>query len=78
MSILVLDLILNDMKILLSEYEKRELYNELISYFGIVGGINECKILEEVWRDPFYHYEIKEFIRSWLRKRKKKTIELYR
>ncbi|MCQ5341301.1 MAG: hypothetical protein NO483_06335 [Candidatus Methanomethylicia archaeon] len=78
MSLLVLDFILNNMRIWSSENEKRQLYNELVNYFGIVGAVNECKILEDAWRDPFYRYEIENFIKSWLRKRRKETIEIYR
>jgi hypothetical protein len=77
MSRAILDAILNEMHILLSEIEREQLYHEIIAYFGLVGAIDECQALEAAWRDPYNRREIEYFIRTWLsrRKRRKELIQ---
>jgi hypothetical protein len=75
MSKAVLNAILNEMQIWLNEIEREQLYHELTAYFGLVGAINARQALENAWKDPYNHHEIEEFIKVWLRrKRKKETI----
>jgi len=70
--------ILNDvlsamsLDVVLGEGEREELYQELIYYFGLVGGLNVCEALEHTWRDPYNRSEIEDFIIAWLRQRAKK------
>jgi len=56
----------------LSEDERGQLYQEVLHYFGLVGGLNVCEALENAWRDPYNRSEIKDFIVAWLRKRARK------
>jgi len=72
MSRTVLNAILNEMQVLLSEIEREQLYQELIAYFGLIGAINECEALENAWKDPYNKQEIEEFIKAWLKRRQKK------
>jgi hypothetical protein len=74
MSILVLSSILSQMHIQLSRRETEELYYDLLMYFGLIGGVNECQALEYAWRDPRNRKMIEEFIIAWLNKKKKKEI----
>jgi len=74
MSRTVLTAILNQMQILLNNTETEQLYNELLAYFGLIGATNQCQALEKAWKDPYNHRQIEEFIRAWL-KRKRKRIE---
>jgi len=70
--------ILNDvlsstgLDVVLSENDREQLYQELLYYFGLVGGLNVCEALEHAWRDPYNRSEIEDFIIAWLRKRAKK------
>jgi hypothetical protein len=70
--------ILNDvlggtsLDVVLSEGDREQLYQELLYYFGLVGGLNVCEALEHAWRDPYNRSEIGDFIIAWLRKRAKK------
>lgn len=75
MSRAVLNLILAEMNILLSEIEIEQLYNELTAYFGLVGAYDECQALENAWRDPYNRREIEEFIKAWLKRKQKKREE---
>jgi len=48
---------------------------QLLHYFGLIGAVNECEVLENTWRDPYNRREIEEFIKTWLKRkmRKKKS-----
>ena len=56
----------------LNHSDKEQLYQELLYYFGLVGGLNICEALEAAWRDPYNRREIVEFILAWLRKKARK------
>jgi len=56
----------------LSEGDREQLYQELLYYFGLVGGLNVCEALERAWQDPYNRSGIEDFIMAWLRKRAKK------
>lgn len=75
MSRAVLDAILNEMQVWLNEIDREELHNELLAYFGLVGALNECQALEYAWQDPYNKREIEEFIKAWLRRKRRKEIE---
>jgi len=78
LSILVLDKILRELNILLTEFEKDELYFELSRAFGFIGSYRECERLEEMWRDPLYKEAIEKYIKAWLNfRRRKSVIEAY-
>lgn len=78
LSIFVLEKMLEEMEIALSESDKRILYSELTAYFGIIGGYGECERLERLWGDPVYRREIERYIRAWVRYRKKREyVEIY-
>ena len=67
--------ILSEMHVLLSELEKEQLYNELLAYFGLIGALNECQALENAWKDPYNKSEIEEFIKAWLKRRRRRKEE---
>jgi hypothetical protein len=71
MSRAVLLEILNDMRIFLSSLEVEQLHRELLTYFGLAGVLDECEALENAWRDPYNKREIEEFIKAWLRRRRR-------
>jgi len=58
----------------LGDADREQLYNELLYYFGLAGGLNVCEALEAAWRDPYNQSEIREFILAWLRKKAKKDV----
>ena len=60
------------LEVTLSDGDKEQLYQELLYYFGLVGGLNVCEALEAIWRDPYNRSEIKDFIIAWLRKKARK------
>jgi len=78
LSRLVFVRILNDvlsaasLDVTLGEGDREQLYQKLLYYFGLVGGLNVCEALEHAWRDPYNRSEIGDFIIAWLRKRAKK------
>jgi len=78
LSRLVFARILNDvlsassLDIILGEGDREQLYQELLYYFGLVGGLNVCEALEHAWRDQYNRKEIEDFVVAWLRKRAKK------
>jgi len=78
LSRLVFERILNDvlsaasLDWVLWEGDREHLYQELLSYFGLVGGMNVCEALEHAWQDPYNRSAIEDFIIAWLRKRAKK------
>jgi len=74
MSRQVLTAILNRMQILLNETEREQLYHELLAYFGLIGALNQCEALENAWKDPYNRHEIEEFIKAWLRRKRKEAI----
>jgi hypothetical protein len=67
--------ILSETHVWLSEIEAEELYHELLAYFGLIGATEECQALESAWKDPYNRHEIEEFIKAWLRRRRKKEAE---
>jgi len=71
----VLMSILSDMRVLLSEIESEQLYREVLAYFGLVGATDECQALEAAWKDPYNKREIEEFIKAWLRRKRRKREE---
>ena len=72
MSRMVLTAILSEMQVWLNETEKEQLHQELLYYFGLIGATEECQALESAWKDPYNRREIEEFIKAWLRRRRKK------
>ncbi|MFQ5836588.1 MAG: hypothetical protein ACE5HG_01920 [Candidatus Bathyarchaeia archaeon] len=78
MSRLVFMRILNEalsgagLEVVLTDSDTDQLYQELLYYFGLVGGSNVCEALEAAWQDPYNKKEIREFILAWLRKKAKK------
>jgi hypothetical protein len=56
----------------LSQPEVDELYQELLFYFGLIGASNQCEALDAAWSDPYNRHEIEEFIKAWLRRKRKK------
>jgi hypothetical protein len=60
------------MQVWLNNTEKEQLYNELLAYFGLIGATNECTALEAAWQDPYNKREIEEFIKAWLKRKRKK------
>ena len=49
----------------LNDSDKEQLYQELLFYYGLVGGLNVCEALEAAWRDPYNKSEIAKFILVW-------------
>ena len=80
MSRLIFATILNEVlsqvgfQVVLGDLDREQLYNELLYYFGLVGGLNVCQALESAWRDSYNQSEIREFILAWLRKKAKKDV----
>lgn len=68
----------NGLKVRLSEFEKNQLYGELLNHFGLIGGLNVCEALERAWQDPYMKSEIENFILAWLRRKVKKVKGEYR
>ncbi|MGC9345626.1 MAG: hypothetical protein ACP5ER_02380 [Candidatus Bathyarchaeales archaeon] len=75
MSKAVLMGILSEMHVRLSEIESEQLYREVLAYFGLVGATDECQALEAAWKDPYNKREIEEFIKAWLRRKRRKREE---
>lgn len=75
MSRMVLTAILSEMQVWLNEIEKEQLHQELLHYFGLIGATEECQALENAWRDPYNKHEIEEFIKTWLRRKRRKEAE---
>ena len=75
MSRAVLMSILAEVHVWLSEIETEELYHELLAYFGLIGATDECQALEAAWKDPYNKHEIEEFIKTWLRRKRRKETE---
>ncbi len=75
MSRAVLNAILAEMQVWLSNTETEQLYNELLAYFGLIGATDECAALEAAWKDPYNRREIDEFIKAWLRRKRRKKKE---
>lgn len=70
MSIVVLDRLLREMRILMDEGEKKRLYEDIKRDFSIVGGIfrDECRELELMLTDSKMRREIEAYIEVWIRK----------
>ncbi|MDI6905016.1 MAG: hypothetical protein QMD13_05965 [Candidatus Bathyarchaeia archaeon] len=75
MSRAVLMGILSEMRVWLSEVETEGLYQELLAYFGLIGATDECQALEAAWKDPYNKEKIEEFIKAWLRRKRRKKKE---
>ena len=58
--------------VVLSESDREQLYQELLYYFGLVGGLNVCEALEHAWRYAYNRSEIEDFIIAWLKKKAKR------
>jgi len=67
--------ILSEMQVRLSSADIEQLYNELLTYFGLVGASNVCQALENAWKDPYNKQEIEEFIKAWLKRKQRKRKE---
>jgi hypothetical protein len=74
----VLDRILQELDISLTESEKNKLYLELSTQFDFIGSYRECERLEEMWADPLYRRAIEKYIKAWLNFRRRSVIEVYR
>jgi len=78
LSRLVFERILNDVMnatsidMVLGGGDREQLYQEILYYFGLVGGLNVCEALEHAWQDPHNRSEMEDFITAWLKKRAKK------
>jgi hypothetical protein len=57
---------------MLTQPDLEQLYQELIAYFNLVGASNQCEILDQAWTDPYNRQQIEEFIKAWLRRKRKK------
>jgi len=66
---------LSEMHVWLNEIEAEELYHELLAHFGLIGATEECQALESAWKDPYNRLKIEEFIKAWLRKKRRKETE---
>lgn len=64
----------NRIKIKLSEFEKDQVYREVLNYFGLAGGLNTCESLERAWQDPYNRGRIEDFIITWLKRKMRKSI----
>lgn len=64
----------NKIKIKLSEFEKDQVYREVLNYFGLAGGLNVCESLERAWQDPYNKSRIEDFIIAWLKRKMRKSI----
>ncbi|MEM1515847.1 MAG: hypothetical protein QXH24_07390 [Candidatus Bathyarchaeia archaeon] len=62
----------------MSDFEKNQLYGELLNHFGLIGGLNICEALERSWQDPYMKSKIEDFILTWLRRKVKKVRGEYR
>lgn len=71
----MLTAILSEMNVMLSEIEIEQLYRELIVYFGLIGAVDTCQAIENAWKDPYNRQQIEEFIKAWLRRRRKREEE---
>ena len=75
MSRTVLMRILTEMQVGLNQPEAEQLYQELLTHFGLIGASNQCQALDAAWTDPYNRHEIEEFIRAWLRRKQRKKKE---
>jgi hypothetical protein len=75
MSRMVLTAMLSEMQVWLNETEKEQLHQELLYYFGLIGATEECQALESAWKDTYNRHEMEQFIKAWLRRRRKKEAE---
>jgi hypothetical protein len=64
--------ILNEIHVSLAQPELEQLYKELIAYFDLIGASDKCEILDQAWTDPYNRQHIEEFIKAWLRRKRKK------
>ncbi len=69
-SIMVLNRILMSMGVFLASREVEELFYSLTRYIGVEGS-QVCDVLEKLWKDDYYRQAIEEFIRMWIRKRRR-------
>lgn len=68
MSRLVFQQILREVGVWLSGADFERLYREALAYLGLAGGVDECRALEEAWRDPYNRRRLEEFVRAWARR----------
>jgi hypothetical protein len=57
---------------MLSHADLEQLYQELLAYFNLAGASNQCEALDQAWTDPYNKHHIEEFIKAWLRRKRKK------
>lgn len=55
----------------LSDSETEDLYRELLAHFSLIGATDHCEALDAAWRDAYNKERIEEFIKAWIRKRKR-------
>ena len=67
--------ILTEMRVRLNQPEAEQLYQELLTCFGLIGASNQCEALDAAWSDPYNRNEIEEFIKAWLRRKRRKKKE---
>jgi len=67
--------ILTDLHVKLSAPDVDELHQELLVYFGLIGALQECEALEAAWRDSYNRRHIEEFIKAWLRRKRREKAE---
>ncbi|KPV63948.1 MAG: hypothetical protein AOA66_0527 [Candidatus Bathyarchaeota archaeon BA2] len=75
MSRTILMRILTEMQVGLGQPEVDQLYQELLAYFGLIGASNQCQALDAAWSNPYNKREIEEFIKAWLRRKRRKRKE---
>ena len=75
MSRVMLMSIVSEMHVWLSDPNIEQLYRELLAHFGLIGATNECQALEAAWKDPYNKHEIEEFIKAWLKRKRRKKEE---
>lgn len=68
MSIEILDRILEEMRIFIDEENKERLYEDIRRDFSLIGSVDECEHLEEMFKDSRTRRKIKEYIERWIRK----------
>ena len=60
---------LSEMNVSLNDNDFKQLYNDLLAYFGPTGGTIELldeEVLEAAWKDPYCKKQIEKFIKAWL------------
>ncbi|MEM1580977.1 MAG: hypothetical protein QXK89_00480 [Candidatus Bathyarchaeia archaeon] len=80
MSKVIFTLILNEVlsrsgiRIKLGDFDRDQLYMELLNHFGLIGGLNVCEALEKAWQDPYNRSRIEDYITTWIRRKMRRSI----